>query len=375
MSDQQRYQQAKRITLWSAGLNAFLGLLKVIFGWLGHSHALLADGIHSFSDLITDVLVIFAARFGAKEADLDHPYGHGRIETLATTLLSVILILAGVGIILDALRHMQSDLADVPRGYVFFIAFASMVFNEVIFFYTNRVAEAINSDLIRANAWHHRVDALTSLIVCVGLIGTYCGYRFFDALAAVIVGGMVIKMGAALAWGSMRELIDTGLDENELQLLRQQIATVSGVKSVHQLRTRSSSGKVFVDVHVIVDSQISVSEGHHIGQAVHENLCRSIVDVSDVVVHVDPEDDEIAQPSLHLPNRQEVVQILQQHWQSFEILSEIRQIQLHYLDGRLQIDLILPIKWHVKLPNLANQLQQAVADIDYIKEVKIFYID
>ncbi len=373
----ERYQHAKRITIWSAVLNALLGCAKVFFGLVGHSHALFADGVHSFSDLLTDGLVLCAARFGAQAADEDHPYGHGRIETLATSVMAVILIAAGLGILWDAATHIQTHTHILPEKYVFFIALMSVLVNEGLYLYMKAVADRIQSDLIRANAWHHRSDALSSLVVLLGLIGTYAGYEYFDALAAAVVALLVIKMGAEIAWTSMRELIDTGVDEAMQQQLLRQIAGVPGVQSVHQLRTRSSNGQILVDVHVIVAPKLSVSEGHHIGQSVHQMLCDTVDNISDVIVHVDPEDDEIAAPSLNLPHREHVVQILQQRWKAHGIVNEIKDFTLHYLDGSIHIEIVLPVNAlsRDEHPAIKATLISSVADVSYIKTILFYYTE
>jgi cation diffusion facilitator family transporter len=337
MSENDRYSQAKRVTLIGALINAILGFVKLIGGYLFHSHALLADGIHSFSDLFTDVMVLFASKYGSADADETHPYGHQRIETAATLLLSLLLILAGFGIAWDSIDELIKAKHTMPDWLTLPIISFSILANELLFHYTQLIGRRINSQLIIANAWHHRSDAASSIVVLIGLIGSLAGFVYLDALAAVLVGLMIVKMGWDYGWNSVKELVDTAVDSELLLQIEQVIQKVDGVQKIHQLRSRFMGSDVLIDVHVLVSPQISVSEGHYIAQHVHRALVDQIDSVSDVIVHVDPEDDEVCSPSLHLPNRK----MLQE-----ELLNKVRidfpQIlfwNLHYLDGKMTIDI------------------------------------
>ncbi len=362
-----RYQYAKKITLLGALVNAFLGIIKVVFGIIGKSDALFADGIHSFSDLVTDILVIVASRFGSQAADIDHPYGHGRIETAGTMFLSMLLIVAGFGIIYHGIWDMALSTTQKPNAYVLLIVFISIAANEILFHVTKFIAIKIKSELILANAWHHRSDALSSIVVLFGVIGALLGYPQFDSIAAVIVGLMVCKMGWQLGWSSIRELVDTGVDEKTLLKMRELIINVAGVKALHQLRTRSMGGHILVDVHVLVSPRISVSEGHHISQRVHFHLKQEIPTIRDVTVHIDPEDDEIYAPSLHLPDRDALQTLLLQHWHELPGADQIADITIHYLAGKIEVDVCVPstiMNNKNDLNELTQRYQQAVEHLD-----------
>jgi cation diffusion facilitator family transporter len=337
MKQQERYQQAKKTTLIGAVINALLGSIKVIGGFFFHSHALIADGVHSFSDLITDVMVVFASKYGSQDADISHPYGHQRIETAATLLLALLLILAGAGIAWNSLDEFMSGGVTKPGSFALVIALLSIIANEGLFHYTRRVGQRIQSSLVIANAWHHRSDAASSIVVALGLLGSIFGFAYWDAIAAMIVGFMIIKMGVTYGWNSVKELVDTAVEPAMLSQIETIIKSVDGVQKVHQLRSRSMGGDIFIDVHIIVSPFISVSEGHYIAQHVHRALVNQLEAVKDVTVHVDPEDDEISCPSLHLPTRKTMEEDLLSAWQrDFPGLSDWT---LHYLDGKLVIDL------------------------------------
>ncbi|MBA2709492.1 MAG: cation transporter [Tatlockia sp.] len=337
MNQQERYKLAKKTTLIGALKNAFLGTIKIIGGIIFHSHALIADGVHSFSDLLTDIMVVFASKYGSQDADISHPYGHQRIETAATLLLALLLVLAGAGIAWDSLDELINGHITKPGNFALIIALISIGANEALFHYTLKIGKHIQSSLIVANAWHHRSDAASSIVVTFGLLGSIFGFTYLDALAAIIVGLMIIKMGVNYGWSSVKELVDTAVEPAMFEKIETIIKSIDGVQKVHQLRSRSMGGDILIDVHIIVSPFISVSEGHYIAQHVHRALLDQLAAIKDVTVHVDPEDDEICCPSVHLPNRH----TLETNF-ILPLKSDFPELSgwtLHYLDGEQIIDL------------------------------------
>lgn len=372
-----RYSEARQITLIGAVSNLILSAIKIAFGLLGQSHALVADGVHSLSDLLSDALVLFASRFGSQGADSDHPYGHARIETAATVAVAMLLIFAGIGIIYDAGIHLfYPKTLQKPDLFVLWVAIFSLLINEILYHYTLRVAKRIKSELMRAHAWHRRSDAASSLVVLIGVGLALLGFASLDVIAAIIVGMMIIKMGWDLAWSSVRELVDTGLDEQTLEQIRDIITHVPGVKTIHQLRTRTMGQSILVDVHILVEPYLSVSEGHFIGQQVHLILMQKVPAVTDVTVHIDPEDDEFAPTSHELPSREMLLQQLQQQWHNLPGANHIDMITTHYLAGKIHLDIGLPLTL-VTNPTTAEQLtlqyQQAIANIREIATVRVWF--
>ena len=369
MTQHDRYWQAKKVTLIGAVCNAFLGFIKLIGGYLFHSHALIADGAHSFSDLITDVMVLFASKFGSLDADESHPYGHQRIETAATLFLSLLLCLAGFGIAWDAFDELLHATSIVPNWLSLPVICSSIFINEGLFHYTKHVGTKINSPLIIANAWHHRSDAGSSLVVLVGLIGSLAGFTYLDAVAAIIVGIMIIKMGWDYGWNSVKELVDTAVSAELLTQIEQVIQNVHGVERIHQLRTRSMGNDVLIDVHIMVFPKISVSEGHYIAEHVHQALVTQIASVKDVIVHVDHEDDETSSPCLHLPSRK----VLQEQLLN-EVHIDFPQIlfwNVHYLDGTISIDIACNEKF-TQWKELHQRVLLALQLQTNIKEIRLF---
>lgn len=336
-----RYKEAKRVTLVSAFFNACLGIFKILVGLLSGSHGIFADGLHSLSDLLTDFLVIIASKYGSQEADEDHPYGHQRIETAATFFLSLLLVVTGVAILYDSFQQLFVDKIILDGTSALVIIILSLVINEALYHYTLFHGKRLDSKLLIANAWHHRSDSLSSFVVLLGIIGNLLGFYYFDSLSACFVGLLIVQMGWSLGWNSMKELVDTSINPAEVNTLREAINNTPGVIAVHQLRTRSMGGKVLVDVHVLVGESLTVSEGHYIGQNVALNIRSSLEAVDDVTVHIDPEDDEVVNPSINLPSREKVLPELFEYWKGLLEASDIIKVNLHYLDGAITIECFL----------------------------------
>ncbi len=339
------YVQAKRLTLLCGSVNIVLALLKLSVGRLANSHALFADGVHSLSDVFIDVFVWLATRYGNKKADADHPYGHARIETVAVVAVAMLICLAGLGIFVDAGLHLLSHHTVVqrPDSVTLWVAGGSLLMNEGIFRYILAMATRLDSSLLKSYAWHSRGDAVSSLLVLLGISVSLLGYPHCDLIAALGVGLWIFKVGFwDLGWVGIRELVDTGLGPQELTDIQQAILKVAGVRSIHQLRTRCMAGYIILDVHVLVDAYISVSEGHYIGTQVHHQLVAQFAKVIDVTVHVDPENDENESPTLNLPARNLVITDLQRCFHALPGFADSR-VLLHYLDGTLEVELHLPL--------------------------------
>ena len=371
MQSHTRYSIAKRTTLIGAAINALLGFVKLCGGILFNSHALVADGVHSFSDLLTDILVLFAAKYGGQHTDTLHPYGHQRIETASTFFLAMLLIVAGAGIALDGLNFLLHPAHDLPLLPSLLIAALSIVVNEALFHYTLGVSVRIESAILRANAWHHRSDAGSSLIAFTGLAGSLFGFWYLDAVAAIIVGMLIIKIGVTLCWNSIKELVDTGVEPNQLRAIQAVICAVDGVKKIHQLRNRLMGQDIFVDVHVLVSPTISVSEGHFIAQNVHYKLIKAIPEVKDVTVHIDPEDDEETPTSVDLPNRHILEEKLLRPWQ--RAYPSIRYWILHYLDGMVTVDLYCNANPHAT-KELITHINSHLDEFSHCLVVRFFSI-
>lgn len=378
---QRRYRDVLKVTLIGSAFDFILGVTKIAGGFISTSAALIADGVHSLSDLFTDFIVIYAAKHSHREADAEHPYGHGRIETLATVALGLALMAVAVGIAWDAVsRLFHPDRLWHPGYLALALAAMSIFVKEGLFHYSMRIARKYRSNMLKANAWHSRTDAISSVIVVIGIVGSMAGLNYLDAIAAIGVAFMIVKISWELTWHSVRELIDTGLEPERIEAIRESILHVDGVKALHILRTRRMGGDALVDVHIQVNPTISVSEGHHISESVREKVIQEIDEVADVMVHIDPEDDEVNAPNIGLPLRSTVVQQLKQAWSSIQEAKAVRDddITLHYLNGKIVVELVLDLGLLEQDPlasrqQIAAQFESAAQEVNNIKQIKIYF--
>jgi len=351
-----RYQASRRVALTGMISNALLVVGQVAVGIIGHSQALVADGMHTLADLSSDLLVLYALKHSAKEADEEHPYGHARIETAVTLVLGVLLLLVGIGIAARAgMRLTDPEAIITPSTITLWVSGFTIFAKEGLYQYTMRIARRFDSDMLKASAWHHRSDAISSIIVFLGIAGTIAGIHSLDALAALGVALFVAKIGIQLGWPAISELVDTGLDKEQLQHIRRTILAVDGVRALHLLRTRRIGGRALVDVHIIVDEDISVSEGHYISELVRTRLVNEVDVVADALVHIDPEDDTHLAPARDLPTRSAVHAHLTAHFKDIDAAAQIERITLHYVGGRLRIELLLPLSI-LASPDAGSQL-------------------
>lgn len=372
---QARDQAMRNTSVVGAVVNLVLTVVKVIFGIIGQSHALIADGVHSLADLSTDLMVWFAAKYSNQPADKEHPYGHARIETAFTVGLGVVLIVTAAGIVFDsAQRLLNPETLLQPTPIVLLIAAISILANEGLYQYTIRAAKQFNSGLLKANAWHHRSDAISSIVVLVGVAGSLIGLPYLDAFAAVGVALMIGHIGWTQAWSSLRELVDTGMEPKTAAALKRIIGNVEGVRGVHMLRSRRMGGMYLIDVHIVVDERLSVSEGHKISEYVRLKLIDSHEDISNALVHIDPEDDSLAVLCADLPLRREVLADLRSVWTEKLDASELDRAVLHYLNGQVHVDLVRSMQAADAQAQQFNQhLQEKVKALNYIGEVRVLY--
>ncbi|MCH9646494.1 MAG: cation diffusion facilitator family transporter [Proteobacteria bacterium] len=376
MNTQERSRASQKVTIIGAIIDFLLAIFKVIVGVLGNSGALIADGIHSFSDLLSDGVVLYAAKHSAEEADDEHPYGHERFETVATLGLAIILAIIGTGIIFDAFERLFNPSELSYNTLLLSVAALSIFSKEALYWYTLKVAKACKSDMLKANAWHHRSDALSSIVVFIGILGSLNGYLYLDGAAAIVVGLMVIYIAWELGLGATKELVDSSIDADQVESLRDSIGRISGVNSVHSLRTRKIGRLISADVHVQVDPFLSVSEGHIITVSVERVAKECLEDLNDVTVHIDPEDDETVAPYETLPERAEALGMLTKALFNNKCDGEIERIQLHYLDSRIHVDFYLPLSClesDKSSDEILNKLHETVDTLEGFGKIKVYF--
>ncbi|GGK83209.1 cation diffusion facilitator family transporter [Amphritea balenae] len=371
--------EAQRITLIGAFIDLILGLLKIVFGVISHSSALLADGIHSLSDLLTDFLVVAIIKYSHQEPDEDHPWGHARFETIGTVILGCILVaVAGAMAYESVLALLESATAQLPEWPALVIAAISVASKEAIFRYTLAVGQRIKSDLIIANAWHSRTDAFSSIVVFVGVAGAMSGLAWLDAFAAIIVAFIVAKIGWELTWKSIKELVDTALPEEQLKAYTESIMQVEGVISVHSFKSRNMGSQSLLEMHLQVAPHLSASEGHYIGDAAVYRLKGQFEDIGHVIFHIDTYDDEEEENYCKtLPMRTEVSGIL---WDALDQCHaphlDISRLTLHYRSDAIEIDLMLldsELNRSVNTSELEQQLGQHFSHYPWFGGLHIWY--
>ena len=362
----EEHRQAMRSTWFSVWINILLAGAQVTIGLFARSQALIADGLHSLSDLVADIVVLVAARHAHADADDNHPYGHARFETAASLAIGLILLGTGLGMIWTAgvkLHDGESLGAVHPIALV--TALVTLICKEALFRYMRRVGERLKSSMLIANAWHARADAASSLVVAVGIAANLLGYHSMDAVAAIIVGVMIVKAGWEFAVDAFHSLTDHALDPEEIERIRQTVLSVEGVRDVHELRTRRMGDWAVVDMHVQVDPRLTVSEGHYIAEQVSARV-KEAHRVAECTVHIDPGHVHHLGKLLALPPRIEVEAIIAQ------VLDRPAQLRLHYLEGGLEADVTLnePLR-APEVEQLEQGLRNALASLGPVARVSV----
>ena len=377
MQSNNRTKASQKVTIVGALIDFLLSIIKIILGFIGQSGALIADGVHSFSDLLTDWVTWYAAKLSGDAPDADHPYGHERFETVATLGLSIFLAIVGTVIIFEGFGRFSNPNELRHENWLIAAAALSVLSKEALYWYTVKVARDINSDLLKANAWHHRTDAFSSIVVVIGTIGAANGYFFLDSVAAIIVGILIIYIGWQLGFEATKELVDTSIDQEDIKALRVALSEIKGVKSVHTLRTRKVGHKKSADVHVQVNPFLSVSEGHIISVSVERVAKECIDELDDVTVHIDPENDEEKEdaPYKDLPERAQALKIISQSLKLENVNYNIEKTQLHYLEGEILVDFFLSADYlkSQELNNIKSELSAALEKLPDFGEVKVYF--
>jgi len=290
----------RRVTWVGLFVNLVLSAIKFAAGIFGRSQALVADAIHSLSDLTTDIAVLAGSHYWSRPPDENHPYGHRRLETLVTVFIGVVLIAAGIGIGWKAISTLYQKHIAPPGWIAVLAAFASIACKESLYRWTAITGRRIKSPALAANAWHHRTDALSSLPVLVAVAGAriFPTWSFLDHVGAVVVSIFILHASIKIIWPSLSELIDVGAPIETQRKIRDIALRNKNVLQVHDIRTRFISSSVLVDLHIVVEGSISVREGHNIADDVRDRITQEIPEILDVIVHVDPPERAVFEQAL-----------------------------------------------------------------------------
>jgi cation diffusion facilitator family transporter len=263
-------------------------IIKILAGLLIKSTALIADGVHSLSDLATDFVVLVGARFSSRPPDETHPFGHGKFETLSSLLIASILLVVGFGFVWSAGSAIYRQEVNYPGFLMLVIAAVSVVAKEIIFFLTRKVARKTHSPALYANAWHHRSDSFSSLAVLLGGAASLMGWGYADHIAAVVVGIMIIAVGGKIFHDNLIELTEHAADSASVQIIKRILSDESEISGWHALRTRDIGGELYIDVHVIVDPDLTVLESHKISDKIEANIQVELAKPVNILIHIDP---------------------------------------------------------------------------------------
>ncbi len=286
----------KKVTLVGFWINAVLVAVKLFFGYWGHSDALVADGYHSFSDFITDFIVLFFVGIAYKKADTQHPYGHGKYETIASVLIGAILMLVSIFICVEGItsiiKAVKGEILQRPDIWTMIVAIISILTKEFCYRYTIRAGQKIDSSALIANAWHHRSDAISSIATLIGIsLSFFLGeqWRVLDPIASVIISVFIGISAVQIALPSINELLEISLPENQIKLILDIIRNVPGVKHAHNLKSRKNGHSYIIDVNIHVDPDITVRLAHEIANDVEQELYKSFKQDMIIYVHIEPD--------------------------------------------------------------------------------------
>ncbi|WP_318438719.1 cation diffusion facilitator family transporter [Photobacterium leiognathi] len=280
----------QKVTWIGSLANIALAFIKITIGKMTGSQALIADGVHSFSDLVTDTAILIGSRYWTAPADKEHPYGHGRFETLTNIFIGVLLALVGIGIGWESLTSISEQAHSKPGMLAFAAAVVSIVVKELLYRWTAIKAKAINSRALYANAWHHRSDALSSLPVAIAVIANYFvpELHYLDQIAALIVTAMILKAAAEILWPAVLEITEAKADADIESKIQAYAAEDSDIKEVHAIRSRRTGSTILLDFHLLVDPEMSVDKAHTISENFKSHLLQELDEVVDIIIHIEP---------------------------------------------------------------------------------------
>ena len=368
-------KDALKVTWLGLLSNLLLALAKGFIGFIANSSALIADAGHSFSDLLSDGITLWAVRMSGIPKDKNHPYGHGKFETVGTFIIALLLLFTGIGVAWHVFNKMDSP--EVPGTIALWMAGIAIIVKEALFHVTRMVGKRTGSRILLANAWHHRSDAISSVAALVGIGGAQWGIPLMDPIAGVLVAGLIIKTGINIGYESIRELTDETVEEEVLSELEQIMSEIEGVDHFHEMRVRRMGPHLLVDLHIEVDSMMSISAAHQVAERVRLSILEKVSAVNEVLVHVDAEDDFFEEEGSEASKNIVLMRPQSQIERDVKkVLNEIPEIQgithiyCHYLNQKLtvQVNIILDTDMRIydaqKIASAARQKIEQIKDID-----------
>ncbi len=359
---------ASRVTILGAAVNVVLTVVKGLAGVLAGSSVMVADAVHSLSDLVSDMVALFSLRVAAKPPDESHPYGHGRFETLGTVVLALVLLAVAAGIAVDSWERFGTSVA--PEQLALWAALISVVAKELLYHVTLRVGRKIGSPLVVANAWHHRSDALSSIAAFAGILGARAGFPILDPVAAIVVAALIAYMSIVLLRDAVREVTDASLRQDMLGELKVGVQELPGVVNLHEVRARRMGSRTLVDLHVEVEGSTTVSDGHQVAERVRLFVEQKYPEVAEVLVHVDPEPDEHVGAGVNLQRpRAALEREVREVAGSVDGVDGVTHLLVHFLGGRVTVEVNIRVDSDLRVRDAAavgralRARLEAIADI------------
>lgn len=366
------------VTAFGALVDLLLSLLKLFAGVFGHSSAMIADGLHSLSDAVSDVVVLISLRLSRKEPTTRYAYGFKRVESLGVLFIGILLAGFALSLVLDSLLLLsEPSRQSVPETFAIYLAAFCLVVKEGYFWVSYSIAKRTGSQLLLANAYHSRTDVYTSVLVFTGLVATQFTYPWLDQLLALFVAALVIWQAVRFIQSGISELLDENLPDDKRSLIEDLILHIDGVSDLHELRARKLANHYLLECHIVVRPDISVSEGHYLAECA-EQLIRNICpDVSQVSIHVDTFGDSLHRSENLLPSRKEIICALRTIWYDLVVLPDYNALGIHYRENHIELDVICPfsaglLEKHTRF-NFERRLYAAVNQLSWLKAVNLYY--
>ncbi|MBG56141.1 MAG: cation-efflux pump [Deltaproteobacteria bacterium] len=367
-------KHALSVTWLGLFANLLLAIAKGFIGTIANSSALIADAGHSFSDLLSDIVTLWSVRMAGIPKDENHPYGHGKFETVGSFVVALMLVFTGIGVAWHVLNKMVSS--EVPGAPALWMALIAIVVKEALFHLTRMVSRRSGSRILLANAWHHRSDAISSVAALVGIAGAHWGIPMMDPIAGVLVAGLIVKAGIDIGYESLRELTDEIPEEEVISELNKILADVDGVDNYHEMRARRMGPNLLVDMHIEVDSMMSISAAHQVAERVRLRILENIPAVNEVLVHVDAEDDfedeEGGDPSkdiILMRPQSEIEDDLKNILNQIPEIIGITHIYCHYLNQQLSVQVNIMLDSEMRIVDAQKIASTAKLKIEEIKDI------
>ncbi len=368
-------KHALSVTWLGLFANLLLAIAKGFIGTIANSSALIADAGHSFSDLLSDIVTLWAVRMAGIPKDENHPYGHGKFETVGSFVVALMLVFTGIGVAWHVLNKMVSP--EVPGAPALWMALIAIVVKEALFHLTRMVSRRSGSRILLANAWHHRSDAISSVAALVGIAGAHWGIPMMDPIAGVLVAGLIVKAGIDIGYESLRELTDEIPEEEVISELNKILTDLDGVDNYHEMRARRMGPNLLVDMHIEVDSMMSISAAHQVAERVRLRILENIPAVNEVLVHVDAEDDfedeEGEEPSkeiILMRPQSEIENELKNILNQIPEILGITHIYCHYLNQQLSVQVNIMLDSEMRIVDAQKIASKARLKIEEIKDIK-----